>query len=217
MISKTQITDIQDNGYLRYSSSEGEFFIYFPKNKSIGGTYLCRDEFAWEWEIYKVKKHCYIGFTTGNDINITHLNKFWSLIEKNLGIDVPTIFYSTDTGAVILKLSPFWVKTETHKAVCTLLLRMIVCYPASTLDKMINSYHLTKACRRALKWFLKGNTEPTYKEWNEEYRKWVNSSLYYRKTHIEPECLEDDEGLTGFVAEFQNASMAVIKKKLVKP
>ena len=166
MISRTIIKNIDDDDCLRYKCHLGEFILYDRAYNYIEHILSCRDEFGWEWNDDSPNR--WVGFLTGNPINIARVHRVWMRIERKLGLNVKSIFYKTDTPAIIIKVSPFWIKTETSRSVFTLLLRMVVCYDAPTLGQMMEKYPLARNCAPALKWFLKGNTKPTYDRWNEK-------------------------------------------------
>jgi len=166
---------------------------------------IARDEFAWEWEgcdedgyddestaLGDDGRHRWIGFTTGPNapIDIKAIESIWRRWERkmNVGSDLRhsgTIFYRSDVdGCVVLRLSPFWVKSSTHRSVVTLLLRMVICYRMAgprtkTTNQMIADYHQCGGLFRSLsKRFMSGFTKPTYDRWNDEHRKWEEEGQY---------------------------------------
>ena len=188
MISTRTLKLIDQYGYFGYSHKKGYFFLY--KKNEPECIHSCRVEFAWDFKGY----HKWIGFQCPN-LDISLLNIFFGHIENQLKLKVKTVFYnSTIKNAVIIKVAPFWLKNETRRSLLTLFIRAGAVYYEGNFYKAINSYHLARKVKPAIRHFLKGYTVPSYRNLREDY-----------------------DGYEGFVGHFRNRTPAQLKKLLVKP
>ncbi len=219
MIAPNPTTLKDPSGYTRYScdDDEGFFFLYQPRGNGVLNTFHCREEVAGVWDD---EPRCrWLGFMWTERIMVRRVERLWTQFETAMGVTEHTVFHriakqngEVEINQVLLHLSPFWTKTQTHRSVCTLLLRLLVVHYTDSWDKAVEAYELAQVCREALEHWLGGATKPTYREWNEEYEKWIDSNC----EGDEPDDLTTDYGY-GFVGEFANASTDDIKRKLVKP
>lgn len=188
---KIEITD--PYGYTHYNSLVGSFVVIKPDN-AIEWMGRCRVEF--EWGLKRVNFHTRVGFQHRTGLNLELMRNFWAKIFKKLGKDSEfTINESNFNNLCIIDLPDFWNKTDTARSLFSLLLRASVIYHAKghTLLKTLKAYPLAVKAMPAIKWYLKGNTIPTY------------DVLTKR----------DYEGFPGFVAEFQGLTNEEISKKLI--
>ncbi len=189
---KIQVTD--PSGLTNYgNATTGTFVVVSPEN-TIRWMGRCRVEF--EWDLKKNKFHNRVGFHRRGGLNLELMRNFWAKIFKKLGkASKFKINESNFTEVCIIDLPDFWNKTDTGRSLFSLLLRASVCHheKGNTLIKTLNTYPLAVKVIPAIKWFLKGNTIPTY------------DSL----TKL------DAERYTGFVAEFQDLTDLEISQKLV--
>lgn len=221
------------SGYVNYDAGEDGFFFLYPR--CVTNIHSCREEFEYEWN--EDHRRCLrIGFCWEKTIWIGRLARVWNHFEEKMGLDEKTIFYRVvssdepdkiDKSVVLLRLSPFWIKSKTHRSVCSLLLRLLVVHytdegnmTQESWRNAKNSYEYTVACGEALDYFLSGFTKPTYSRWNQEYETWEqnynNGTLTQEELKNQPLDLSDEYGY-GFVGEFANLSKKDIEKKLVKP
>ncbi len=240
------------SGHTSYAcdDDEGFFFLYQPHGDGVLNTFGCREELAFDWDDEHPRNR-WLGFMWNENIMVGRLDRLWSDYETKMGIKAAdqTVFHRVlgddeddrtprlNRHLVLLHLSPFWTKTQTHRSVCSMLLRLLVVYYKDSWNQGIKAYQLAAGCREALEWFLAGNTKPTYKAWNEDYEKACDEyDKVYAKwedacTKIEdkggkgsdypdepeyPTNREDEYG-SGFYAEFADRSTADIKRLLVKP
>jgi len=189
---KIQVTD--PSGLTNYSNvTTGTFVVISPEN-SIRWSGRCRVEF--EWDLKKNNFHNRVGFQRRGGLDFELMRNFWAKIFKKLGKDsVFKINECNFTEVCIIDLPDFWNKTDTARSLFSLLLRASVIYHAkgNTLLKTLKAYPLAVKALPAIKWYLKGNTIPTYGNLEKL----------------------DNEGYTGFIAEFQDLSDKEIAQKLV--
>lgn len=188
MISKEKIM-IRDTGSLGYSYADGQFISI---QKGQNGYYIdvvrkCRVEFAEHFQ----RDINLIGFYKEN-ININLVNKFIELVENKLKIKTPTIFYQLNRDTIIIKVSPFWMKSALKRSVFTLFLRCGAVYYKKGFWNAINDYNLSRTVKPAIKRFLKGYT-----------------STKLRKQ-------DDDDFPAGFVTLFEGMSGKQLSKNLIK-
>ena len=183
--------DLKPHWNLSYPSQNGLFFI-ISRGGSCSCFYQCRVEFAWRFR----KHHNLIGFFC-KEGDVNKVKSFFDIVETKLNLKNKTLIQEVknQNGKVIVfKLNPFWLKNSTNRSLVTLLIRCAAIYHYNDFDKAINAYYLTKICKKAINLFLNGYNKPTYDK--------------MRKL--------DEEGYTGFVAQFENLDNSEIKKLLTK-
>lgn len=247
MIAPTPTRLKDPNGYTRYGhgDAEGYFFLYLPRGGGVQNTFHCREELAVDWD--EDHPRCrYLGFMWNSQIMVRRTERMWTDLETKMGVTEHTVFHrvlesddddeAIEKTQVLLYLSPFWVKSQTHRSVCSLLLRLLIVHYTDSLTKAIQSYSLARHCAAALNHFLAGNTKPLFADWSDEYEQAVT---VYEKAHAkwekacaaidrksdedaeypdEPEYPHDrtDDGY-GFVAMYADRSTEEIKRLLTKP
>lgn len=167
MIGKQKLRILSDsNGYIRYADRGGSFFIYNYRQQGMRNNeaFTCRESFGDYFNRY----NSFVGFAIRPDsiFNIKKLNKFWSLIENKLNIRRgKTRFFACKDykSVVIIKPAKFWLKNDTTRGFFSLFLRCGVVYYKGNLNKSFENYDLASEIIPAIKYFLKGNTKPTYK------------------------------------------------------
>ena len=181
---------------MRYGGAFTEGCFYAIHGYNIKSYMRCRVELAWEWTS---DKDTFIGFRkTG--LNVKSVREFWAHIESRLGhraaITIhdmtPVHLYGKDM--IIIELPMFWRRNSTVRSLFSLLLRCSAVYYKGNFDEAINSYALARKVKDAINLFLSGRIKPTYKR--------------LRRM--------DEEGYTGFVAEFQGLTNEEICAKLIK-
>lgn len=232
MISKTILNVEHDD--LQYAAGEGWFFLYSKAQGvfSPSGPLTCRDEFRWDWEGEEddgydcgdnYSSHRVIGFSLGGSgvIDVTRFAARWARLEGMAGVEVPSIIYRTQNAAtIIIKLSPFWVQHTVHRSLATLLIRMVGIYWNTGLHQAIADYKWAHQTKRAIMWFLRGNTKATFNRFNDEWKTWEEKyrDVYdHEASELEPDTLTDNDNHCGWVGEFAKASPADIRRKLVRP
>lgn len=200
MISSTPLRLRDPEGYTAYSASapEGYFFLYQPRGDGVLNTFHCREELASMWDDDHARCR-YLGFMWTNRIWVGRTERMWRQFETAMGVTEPTVFHGicdedgdVETGQVLLHLSPFWVKTQTHRSVCSLLLRLLIVHYTDSWNAAVNAYALARDCKLALEWFLAGNTRPTYRDWESEDEKAREAYDKVMDKH-EKACLKIDE------------------------
>jgi hypothetical protein len=217
-------------GYLRYNGvdDEGFFFLYGQK---VFNTLHCREELAYDWDDDRPRCR-QLGFIWNETIYIGRLARMWEHFERQMGLVEFTTFKRVNDPRgeaeiakhiVLLSLSPFWVKSQCHRSVATLLLRLHIVYyedkgqmTAAAWDRAFESYRLANECRKAFEWFLAGNTKFIYRTWIEEHDKWIDK-WGDDDEDAPPEPRHPDDYGWGFVGAFNDLPMDDIKRKLVKP
>ncbi len=205
MISE-QILPFDDLGSSYYSGGSSAFFVPDKTfSKRITSFATCRDVFAGEWDRTTVNGAPrteiseFIGFATVKfPDSLNFFNSKIEEIEKILKIELPSVIYRTKhANAIIIRLSPFWLQSETTRSLITLLIRMYALYaePNDTLEETINRYTLARISKKAILWFLAGNTKQ-------------NFITMTRRTY---------GSYYGFVNEFNELNDADIAAKLSKP
>ncbi len=247
MISPTPIKLRDPNGYTHYATTdaEGYFFIYQPRG-GVLNTYHCREELETTWDDYP--KCRWLGFMWTAKIMVARTERVWTELETKMGVAPAdqTVFHRVldpngedgdlDRKQVLLHLSPFWVKTQTHRSVCSLLLRLLVVHYVDSWDKAVKAYDLANGCRDALEWFLAGNTRPLFKHWEDEHDrameaydkamiKWEKAcaaidraakDIPYPEEPEEPLNRVDEYGY-GFYGAYTDRPMDETRRLLVKP
>lgn len=248
-IAPTPIRLKDPSGYTSYScdNSEGFFFLYLPRGDGVQNAFHCREELAVDWD--EDAPRCrWLGFMWNSQIMVRRIERLWTDLETKMGVTEHTVFHRVTDGEseggapsiektqVLLHLSPFWTKTQTHRSVCSLLLRLLIVYYTGSWNAAINAYELAKECREALEWFLAGNTRPSYRHWGDAYEKdmaaydkafakWEKACAkldesdneeHYPDEPEEPRDRESDFGV-GFNAMFTERSTDEIRRLLVKP
>ncbi len=175
MSLSSTILPVADHAYLVYASTNGIFFLYDPVKASAIVFQSCRDSIRWYWELvnpndgygqsgaFKTDISPYIGLARGTTWDTEAFAARWDEMETTLGLTTRTSIHPTDkTGAIILRLSPFWLENDTRRSFATLFLRMIAKNPIATLDQAMDMYELAANIKPAIKWFLEGHVNPTY-------------------------------------------------------
>jgi hypothetical protein len=191
---------VAENHYLRYFKTpqvaykKGRFFFWdgdiknpdFPPSKSVHIT-DCRDSFyIYTKSSYKgypyygnnIIKH--VGFCC--DVNVDTLAErvkdFFNTIESQLKIKELTVVYKTPRNDVILlTVSPWWSENFTRMSLFSLFLRMgAVDYLEKDLEKALETSYWGKRTSTAIKYFLEGNTIPTF---NEDSNHWATKMSIY--------------------------------------
>lgn len=172
--------------FLNYEILNGKFFFWCGLENPITvdklGGYCpftsCRESLAYYVNVYKHPLK-YLGFKC--DIKpknlLKRINSFFNKYEKLLKIKERTIFYPQPKGKenfLIMKVSPWWSENTTRASLFSLFLRLAaVYYLENNLDKAIEKYDLANRTKLAIKYFLAGNTVPTYKNigkgWYEKF------------------------------------------------
>lgn len=175
-----------------YNSHAGKFFLFNSKKNIISYIRSCRVEFAWHF----TKRTTHIGFHY-HLLDFEKLNHFFTKRENKLKLEKRTVFHKVENhpNLVIIELSPFWVENSTRRSLFTMLLRASIYYD-NDFYAALNKYDLTKLpnIQNAIKYFFEGNVNPTYKNWTRR----------------------DDEGYSGFYAQYRNSDEEHLKKMLVK-
>jgi hypothetical protein len=182
MISE-EILNIKNRHFtsLPYMSPDGRFFTYNNQNYRASQSNICREMFSQNFK----RRSRYLGFSK-HKINIKKINEFWEQIEDRLGIENKTVFHKSDhKDDIIMKISPFWTQNGVRRGFATLFLRCAAKHYHGDLNKSFTNYPLMKPIYGAVRWFLNGNTEPTYK--NCSGGGLVNKFVKYEKTN----CWED--------------------------
>ena len=178
-------------GQFGYQYGAGAFFLFNPKNDTIGELVHCRVEFAWKFN----KNKTHIGFYAPN-LDLAKIDRFFTKREDKLKLQTRTIFYKVfgQKDAVIIEISPFWTENSTRRSLFTLLLRAALNYNNNFYD-CLDEYTLTRpeTIKKAIRWFFEGNVNPTY-------------SKFTRK---------DTEGYTGFYAQYLKSDDEYLRKMLV--
>lgn len=149
--------------FLFYNSDNGHFFFYNPKTRNCICARDCREMFAWEFK--KDKTH--VGFRSFN-VDVERFHEFWEIIENKLNLAQKSTIYALENldSAFVIELSPFWLENTTRKSLLTLLMRCGANYyhKNSTFYDALGNYYLSKQVSPAIKYFLQGYTQPTYKK-----------------------------------------------------
>lgn len=173
--------------HIRLKCSDGWFFQYNAvKGATVQCQYdaaqsshlydliQCRTSFQYLWEIdeaqwtygrpFKPVIGRWVGMVRQPKVDVKALSRRWNVIEDMLGLTERSVIHGAtgEPSVAIWHLSPFWILTDTHRSFCTLFMRMLVVYGQDDLDQSIRSYHLANKIAPAVKWFLAGNTRPTY-------------------------------------------------------
>lgn len=152
-----------------YTSSIGEFFSV-NKNFNVECIESCREELAMSWN----RNKRYIGFYD-HRLNIHDINKFFEIIENKLKLKQKSIIYQCrideeiDSSKVLIKVSPFWIKSPMRRGFFTLFLRCAaIHYNGKNINYALRYYQLTKRINKAVKLFLNGYTFTRSKipQWN---------------------------------------------------
>ena len=182
------------------------------------GSYYCENERESKSPIgdetldYRYK---YIGFSKV-DINYEQIVKFLTKIENKLKLKQKSKYYKCvgekknpyngkiteiKDKYILIELSPFWIETQNFVKISlyTLLLRSAACYYNDDIQVSLNQYSLSSKVILAINHFLKGNTQATFKKWQNKYTDF-NGSAYY-----------------GFVGQFQDKSQEELNALLVRP
>ena len=178
-------------GYANYSCEKGYFFDI--KNENQACNFMqCRVDFARYVMISPAVKR--IGFAK-TDYNLKLINKFWNFVARKLGTKTrPTFIQTNKVDFLIIDIPEFWLTNDTRRSLFTLLLRCSAAYYKGRFQDGINTYDLASRVSHAIQYFLAGNTTPTYQ----------NLSTL------------DDEGYTGFVAQFEGVEKEKLAEFLVK-
>jgi hypothetical protein len=218
MIPSIPVSDSTDQLKLGYGHV-GAFFLYDPilrsvvewKPKAIFQT--CRESFNWTWHFlpddlihpitsaYRPDITRWIGMVVRSRTDVIDVDAIaarWTEIETMLGLAERTVIYraANQTNVVVLHLSSFWIKTDTHRSLCSLLLRGAVVYPGVSFDNSLDLYTIASWVKPAIKRFLAGFSHPTYE----------------RMTRC-----NQGGGAIGFVSEYLKLTDDEIAAKLVKP
>lgn len=208
--------------YLRYHYVRGYFFSFDDKDNKITSAFFgCRDQFRDHFTANTKMIGMSCGFKMpGMDgvqvdtINVENVDTWFTKIEDMLKLPVRTVLYRVEKlgkvlvdsaghtqdvniNAIIVEPSPFWLVNDTRRSLFTLLLRNAVSFYDADMDKAFTSYELAKRMLPAIKWFLAGNTTPTYDK--------LTIPDHPATSNI------------GWVGEYQHATSAALAAKLVKP
>jgi hypothetical protein len=220
MIPSILVSDPTEQLRLNYGSS-GAFFLYDAvsqltvewKPRTIYQT--CRESFAHGWQFlpddinppswlkspFRPDITRWIGMVVGSPVtklDVESIAARWAEIETMLGLADRTVVHrsANQTNVVVVHLSPFWIKTDTHRSLCTLLLRGAIVHPGTSFDNSLDLYTIASWVKPAIKRFLAGYTHPTYE----------------RLTRC-----NQGGGAVGFVSEYLRLSDDELVAKLIKP
>lgn len=169
------------NYFFVYDPASGATISWVPNDPTdCQSTMLvkCRESFGLFWECVNVTPQpnlytnpfkpiisSWIGYVSSN-LDVEALAARWDDIEAKLSIlkSNRTTFHraARQPHVVIIKLSDFWMLTDTHRSFATLFLRMIVDYWDGTFDASVVKYPLSNAIKPAIAHWLAGNTRPLY-------------------------------------------------------
>lgn len=163
MISDTSFPiDYSTDSYATYDPwKEGRFM---PLNSQNGITihHTCREVVG----KYFTGKSSHIAMRA-TDADAARVNAFFEIIENKLKLpkNQRTIVYQgKNKEYVVLKVPKFWLKNATTRGFYTLFFRCAVAYFFhDNFSKALKDYLLTNTMKNQIQWFLKGNTQPTYK------------------------------------------------------
>lgn len=166
MISRQIITlNPDDSSDLVYKNGQGSFFIYYPNgvygDKDVDAGHIdyiaqCREIFENNLESAGA---VHIGFAY-HGLNVASFNRFWSCIERRLGIKKRTIIYKTNQRhVIILKVPRFWIDHTHMRGFLTLFMRCGAVYYGGQLNAALRAYDLTNDIIKWVKWFLDGHTK----------------------------------------------------------
>lgn len=161
------------------------FFVYNSKRGCIstwngdpGYIYTCRDSFFRVWQLeynpdtggvkdeFATNISRWIGLAASkhDNPNIQKLAKLWNDVEDMLGLKERTTIHLVEgyETVFVFNLSEFWIRTDTHRSLCTLLIRNFVKHQTKDVFESLKKDDLASKVLVAIKYFLSGNTRPTY-------------------------------------------------------
>lgn len=101
------------------------------------------------------------------------LKAFWTPIFKKLGKESVVLFHTCNVpNTTVFNLRKFWMENQIRRSVFTMLVRASCNYPS--FENAAENYSLLKNTLPALKYFLEGNTVPTF-----ECEDYTHSFYYY--------------------------------------